>query len=109
MSGHQQRRQHYRIRFPDCECPQLQASDREYRVIDISERGAKIEFAPEITEIFALPVSVRILFRDGTEFETVASCVRHDSSGMGLCFSIPVPLAVIVKEQRRLFGRYYKD
>jgi len=100
-------RQNYRIRFPERERPHLYAGDLKFRVIDLSESGAQIEFGAVPPACFACPQTVRIRFRDGTEFNTVARYVRHSLTSLAVCFSEAVPLTVILKEQRRILRRYY--
>lgn len=108
MSEQQQRRRHFRLRFPYSECPQLITEGNRFRIVEISEGGARILFEGRPPSCFAHPVDVHISFQDGSEVESSAVFLRLDNNEMILQFTKHIPMHFIISEQRRLLKHYYK-
>jgi hypothetical protein len=97
-----QKRDFFRIPFPVAERPKLLVGLREYEVLDLSERGAKIaasECSPWNHED-AFTMTIR--FKDGTSVTTTAELQRREVDHLILRFSQGLPYSIIVAQQRRL-------
>ena len=109
MADQQQRRRHFRLRFPFRERPAIVAGSAEFDILEISEEGGRIESSDDAATVFGKAVKVRVRFRDGAEVATAAYILRHDAGELVLKFTRPIALKVIVEEQRRLIQKYPKD
>ena len=79
---------------------------REFRVVDISEGGAKIKYACSAPKCLLTPYPVRIIFHEGEEACTDAVIDRESPGEFVLRFVENIPLQIIISEQRRLVNRY---
>ncbi len=106
MDEDSQRRRHFRLRYPHREWPQLLTKTGKFRVVEISEGGARIQFAGRPPTCFRHAVDAQIFFRDGTKVETNAIHHRIDKNEVILRFTKPIPLYIVIGEQRRLMKLY---
>ncbi len=100
-----QKREHYRIQYPESARPRLLVGGFELDVFDLSESGASLT-ETALFEHDAPPREVSIVFSDGSEFSTTAVFVRTIADGVAIRFVKLVPLARIFSEQRHLRQRF---
>ncbi len=105
------RRQTYRIPYPEGERPRLVALApgapaslvEGAEVLDVSEEGLRFRLGPG--ETVGEAVEGRLVFPSGTEARVVGRVVRRDAGEVSLHLTRIVPPRVIVDEQRRLARR----
>ncbi len=105
------RRQTYRIPYPEGERPRLVAPApgapaslvEGAEVLDVSEEGLRFRLRPG--ETVDETVEGRLVFPSGVEARVVGRVVRRDAGEVSLHLTRVVPPRVIVDEQRRLARR----
>jgi len=82
---------------------------REFAVTEISESGCKIVAEPDQATPFDGEVKGVFRFHDRTLVHTVVSYLRLTDDEVVLQLSPPIPLPVIMAEQRWLLKQYPKE
>ena len=100
------RRAFYRLRYPAVERPTIRINDFEYKVTEISEKGARILFVGEnaysIEKLFTGSVS----FCGGETVEIEGSVVWSSEKEIAIRLSKGITLKRMMKEQARLHRKY---
>lgn len=78
----------------------------EFSVTEISESGCKIVAVPDQSNPFAGDAKGVFRFHDGTLVPTVVSYLRLTEDEVVLQLAPPIPLPVIMAEQRWLLKQY---
>ncbi|MBI3789766.1 MAG: PilZ domain-containing protein [Gemmatimonadetes bacterium] len=108
MARADERRWHYRIRFPERAVPHLVIGREPRRVLDVSEGGlryllADAETAPEVDAEFAATLRLH----EGREVAVRAVVARVEGRKVSCRLHPPgIPLNVMFAEQRWLLRRY---
>ena len=104
-----ERRAHERVRYPAGERPELVADYEPGEVLDCSERGARYRAPAGARPAVGAAVEGLLRFRrgaDGAEVEVAGVVVRVAGGEVAVHFTrAPVPLGVMLEEQRRLRRR----
>ena len=101
----EERRRHYRVRYPVLRRPLMDVWGRRYEVIDISEGGVRFQ-CPDSQGIAAgQQVRAVITFDDMGKAEVEGTVVRIEPRHVALQLSVGVPYSRIVREQLHLLSR----
>jgi hypothetical protein len=95
----QNRRQHYRVRYPRNERPRLVYGSAITDVIECSERGVRFRTAG-VPPAIGARVSGRISLRHGKELRVSGKVVWSDQEAVALFLDrTPIPFLAIMREQ----------
>jgi hypothetical protein len=94
----QDRRQHFRVKYPFSERPQLVITRDEFDILDISEQGIRFSMGPIIGET--------ITFHDGESLNLEGKLLRTQDSEVVIQLLKGIPPERISKEQRYLMNKY---
>ena len=94
----QDRRKHFRVRYPFSERPKLVITRDEFDVIDISEQGIRFSLGPVLSEM--------VTFHDGESLNLEGKLLRTQDSEVVTQFVKGIPSERIIKEQRYLMKKY---
>ena len=101
-----ERRAHERVRYPAGERPELVADYEPGEVLDCSERGARYRAPPDARRAVGAVLEGLLRFGRGAEVEVAGVVVRVAGGEVAVHFTrAPVPLGVMLEEQRRLRRR----
>ncbi len=101
-----EKRAYYRLYYPVHDRPVWEINGREYEVMEISERGARLRFGEGLPERLEDPVSGMIHFSDGAEVEVVGNVLRKIPSGVVVQLSKGISFRRMLVEQVHLKERY---
>lgn len=101
----QERRRHYRIRYPVMHRPSVDVWGRRYEVIDVSEGGVRFD-CPNLESVAAgQPVQAIITFDDASKADVEGTVVRVERRRVALEFTVGIPYSRIVREQLHLLSQ----
>jgi hypothetical protein len=104
------RRQHYRISYPDAERPRFVHGTTISEVLECSERGLRLRPTGELPAP-GTPVSGRLSLRHGVQVNVAGTVVWCDEGNVAIHLDVaPIPLLAVIREQlylRRLTYRAY--
>jgi hypothetical protein len=104
-SGPSDRRDFYRLRYPETDRPKLSFDNMEYHVVEISELGARIHLARrQLSD--GRKVAGWIRFSDGEASPVEGSVLRTEGNEAVIQLSLGVTLKRMLAEQRRLIHLY---
>ena len=101
-----EKRNHYRIQYPENDCPSLMIDGHHYRVVDLSEKGIMFvasnfkDFPPE------KEITGSVTFQDNESFLVRAAVQRNTKENISVVLIKPLPLRKIMAEQRYLITKY---
>jgi len=100
------RRDHYRIRYPISCRPVLRIAGKNFEIIDISESG--IKFHCENIEDYRANQELQgtVVFNDGKPLILKGNILRVYKKTAIVWLSVNIPFSRIVREQRFLKTRY---
>ncbi len=101
-----ERRSYYRLRYPRAERPALRSEDREFKVSEVSEGGARIVLKGEHDVELDQPFAGTLCFPDGESTAVEGIVMRSDEYEIVVALSRGVSLNRMVKEQSRLRQKY---
>lgn len=104
-----QKRGFYRIEYPPGVQPIMSVNGCKCPVSELSEGGARVPANEAKSDWFKRGVETSIEFQCGRTIVTEATLIRVDSDQIVLRFSPPVPLPIIMEEQRLLIVQFPKD
>lgn len=102
----QQRRAHFRLRYPDEERLNLSAEEGDYFVCEISEGGMRIVLKTEDSEGIFPERMVGLLCIQEETIAVEGRMLRRDGDETIFVLSEGIPLPLILNEQRRLLRKY---
>jgi hypothetical protein len=109
MSNSPQNRKHFRLRYPLPSRPRLIVNGLPFQVTEISESGSKVLLdAHDQSNLNGDPEGV-FCFHDETSIKVVVSFVRMAEDEVVLKLTPPIPLQVIMAEQRWILSQYPKE
>ena len=104
-----QRRGFYRIEYPADVRPIMSVNGSTCHVLELSEGGGRVPTSEAKSTWFKNGVETSIEFQCGQSVATEASLIRIDADQIVLRFSPPIPLPIIIEEQRLLIIQFPKD
>ena len=101
-------REHYRIRYPDKERPQLTIGKQAFEIIDLSEKGIYFAMGSQHSYVENQALKGTVVFRSGKRCDIAGKILRINEleKTCALRLDRPIPLAQIMEEQRMLLQKY---
>ena len=96
------RRQFFRIEYPEKMGPRFVIKGLAYQVLDLSEHGIKLKALSSITFKVGEKVVGSLSFPSGESMLTFGNIRRLTVDTISIQFNQPVPYRIIMSEQRRL-------
>jgi PilZ domain len=103
------RRQYYRIEYDSADCPRFQMGGSTYAVFNLSEGGLMLRSLLQTELKTGMKVKGTLLMPDGARIPISASITRVTPVRVAMSFREHLPLALIMKEQRRIIQATRKD
>lgn len=102
------RRQHFRVEYPSESAPKLLSSGETLKVLDLSEHG--LRFQPKSTVTFKTGNNFAgsLTFQSGESFLVFGIIRRVNTDTISIELKKPIPLRIIMAEQRRLIQLFQK-
>ncbi|MBM4315993.1 MAG: hypothetical protein FJ116_00765 [Deltaproteobacteria bacterium] len=102
------RRQHFRVEYPSESAPKLLSSGEPLKVLDLSEQG--LRFQPKSTVNFKSgnTFAGSLTFQSGESFLVFGTIQRVNANTVSIELKKPIPLRIIMAEQRRLIQTFQK-
>ncbi|MBD2858207.1 PilZ domain-containing protein [Spongiibacter sp. KMU-158] len=102
-----QNRQHFRLVFPRQGRLHLKtASGQQFPIVDISEKGLKLDFDSAQELKLHQFVGGEIRFHDGNKIKVLGKVIRKDSRGAALHLDLGVTSRDMLREQVHIMQRY---
>jgi hypothetical protein len=96
-------RQFYRLPYPPQVAPQFLAEGVEHRVVDLGEGGFRYVVSSGPVPLEGQPVKGTIRFAEEDPLDVEGFVVRYSNGEIAVhCKTRPIPLAIVLREQRRL-------
>jgi c-di-GMP-binding flagellar brake protein YcgR len=106
MDKRKDRREFFRIRYPNSERRNLHISGRDYRVLDLSLGGVKF-YSVDVSEFkVGQMIDAKISFHDETMINLFGEIIRIQNNEVAIKLSTPIPGGKINEEQRYLINKY---
>jgi hypothetical protein len=106
----EQRREFYRIRFPEKERPWLHVDSESFEILDLSEHGLRFEHPLSHSFRPGAEIDAKLTFADGTETSVVGHVLRsvshHTSGETILQVARGIPSRLIMQQQSLLIRKY---
>jgi hypothetical protein len=97
----------YRVPYPPPAAPCFVASGVQHRVVDIGEGGFRYVAASDAVPSHGSEVKGTIEFPEDDPLEVEGVVVRYRDGEIAVhCNKRPIPLALVLREQRRLRRKY---
>jgi hypothetical protein len=97
----------YRVPYPPPAAPCFVASGVQHRVVDIGEGGFRYVAASDAVPSHGSEVKGTIEFPEDDPLEVEGVVVRYRDGEIAVhCNRRPIPLALVLREQRRLRRKY---
>ena len=93
-----ERRQHVRHQFPLAKGPMLEIGGKTFPILDICERGLRIQTPPSMGFVDGETVDMTIRFAEGEELSRSGTVVRTQDThivGVGILLSEAIPSAYL--------------
>ena len=101
----EERRRHYRIRYPVMRRPLVDVWGQRYEVIDMSEGGVRFQCPDPQSVAPGQPVQAVITFDDTGKADVEGTVVRVERRRVALQFTVGIPYSRIVREQLHLLSQ----
>jgi len=103
----QSKRSYYRINYPSQEQPRLVIVDGQFRILNLSEEGVLVDMRSK-AKSFSPGTELRgtICLACGESHSFRAVVLRQTQGQLALRLEEPVPLPLIMQEQRYLLNKY---
>lgn len=102
------RRNYFRLYYPQSHCPYYRLNGRNYNVIDLSEEGMRFQNDPKSHISFNDALAGTLNFPDGESYLVRGTITRLTDEEVVVVLNTPVPLRKIVAEQIDLISRFPK-
>lgn len=102
------KRDHFRVVYPETERPRFWVGTKSFEVLDISEKGLSFAVDAQNPVVARQVVSGVVVFSSGVRVDIAGKIARIDRV-RGLCamkLNEGVPLMVMIEEQRMLRQKY---
>lgn len=105
MSQTEQRRQVYRIQYPESDRPQLVTDLGSFDLVDCSEAGMQFQLGGAAAPAITSTVTGRVTFGMGETAEVAGVVLRVDNDMVAVRFARSIPTWIMLREQRWLRER----
>ena len=102
----EQRREYFRLEYPETYRPTLQSRNEDYEVVDLSEFGVKFKVNDIEPFLLGDEVAANIRFHDDEYFECRGKVIRFGQAEVVINLSDPLPLQKIRSEHIYLINKY---
>lgn len=100
-------RVHFRVVYPATDAPVFKSTGHSMRVFDVSEQGVAVAKPERFAALKANAIMAgKIEFPDGEVATISGKVLRTDDKAIILILQKPIPLAVIIQQQRWLIKKY---
>lgn len=100
-------RVHFRVVYPAAEAPIFKSMGHTMRVLDVSEQGVALARPERFAALKSdATLTGKIEFPDGEVTAVNGKVLRMDDKTIILLLQKPIPLAVIIQQQRWLIKKY---
>lgn len=96
------RRQFYRLRYPERVRPVMKYKKLEFPVAELSEGGARV-VSDDVTLSPGESIAADIRFADGAVFGVVGTVFRYEAGEVILKLDLGIPLKRMLSEQKWVF------
>ena len=93
-----ERRQYFRHQYPLAKRPTVEIEGRPCQILDICERGLRIEKPPEAAFEEGTKVDVTVRFAGRDELALSGEIVHMEGSHVGILLSEAIPLADVFRD-----------
>ncbi len=109
----EQKRRYFRVPYPDSIKPPFEeATGKRYKVVDISEKGLKIEALDDPDLKVGMKVGGTVLFHNKTSVKVVGRILRVDPNGAAIELEKSINVGNLLREQsfiRKKFPMFLMD
>lgn len=102
----EQRRQFYRVEFPEHERPVLFLDEVSYEVLDICEAGIRFEVEDVASLITNRRIDAQIRFRDGAMIDSSGNILYQRENSVVVILDQPISLRRVRAEHLYLINKY---
>ncbi len=100
-------RRYFRVPYPDSERPPFHdSSGRRYSVVDVSEKGLKIDAINDPLLPVASRLSGVILFQNGKTVDAEGVALRQDADGLAIALDNGLDVGQLFREQSYIRKHY---
>lgn len=103
---HEQRREFFRVEFPEHERPELFLDELSYQVLDICEAGIRFEVENITSLIRSGRIDAQIRFRDGTVADSSGNILYRRENSIVVILDKPISLRRVRAEHLYLINKY---
>jgi hypothetical protein len=100
QKNQENRREHYRIIYPVSCRPKLVINNKQYDVIDVSERGVRFLHQGTCTLQPGSETRINITFHSGESLNIKCKVLRFNDTAAILSLLQEIPFEIIIEEQR---------
>ena len=100
QNDRENRREHYRIIYPVSCRPKLVINNKQYEVIDISEKGVRFLHQGTCTLQPGSETRIKITFHNGVSLDIKCKVLRFNDTAAILSLLQDIPFEIIIEEQR---------
>lgn len=104
----EQKRQYFRVEYPESYRPSLTTEVEQFSIQDVSEYGIRVKVNENSLLTLERSVLATIAFCDGNAFELTGQVVRINEGFAGFQLATPLPLSLIRSEHLYLIKNYIK-
>jgi hypothetical protein len=104
--GSEDQRLHFRIHYPTMDRPVLKISGRPFQIANISERGVCLAFRGGFPMGVGDSIRGTIHFKSEKTHRVVGTIIRKVEGKLVFTLDEPIPLPIIMEEQRFLLKKY---
>ena len=105
MSSDEQR-SHFRIHYPTLDRPVLKIAGRSFAIANISERGVCLTFRGGFPMEVGDTIRGTIHFKSEKTHRAIGKIIRKLEDKLVFTLQEPIPLPIIMEEQRLLLKKY---
>ena len=102
----EQRREFYRVEFPEHERPQLLLDECSYEVLDVCEAGIRFEVEDVASLISNGRVDAQMRFRDGALVDSSGTILYQRENSIVVILDQPISLRRVRAEHLYLINKY---
>lgn len=103
----QQKRRYFRVPYPEAVKPPFKEdTGRKFDVVDISERGLKLDVMGDPDLAVGMHVTGTVVFRDGTTVYVEGDILRIDPDGTAIELAKSINVGSLLREQAFIRNKF---